>query len=453
MFKEDFMWGVATAAYQIEGAAHEDGRGLSVWDTFTADGRCFNGHTGDVACDHYHRFEEDVRLMKELGVKVYRFSLSWTRILPKGIGAVNEKGVAFYNRLIDCLLENGITPYITLFHWDLPYELEIRGNWSNPDSPQWFLEYAKVVFREFGDRVKYFITFNEPQCFIGIGYAGGNHAPGVKCSNRDLVLKAHHVMLAHGLAVRLFREMVPDGKIGYAPTCTAAIPASDSKEDIEAARRRYFDVSANGWTWCVSWWSDPIMLGEYPEHTEAFRLYSKYLPDTYKEDLKIISEPIDFYCQNIYNGYLIRATEDGYEWLPNPVETPITSLAWPVTPKCLYWGPRFLYERYKKPIIISENGMACHDVISMDRKVHDPNRIDFMHRYLQELSHAIDDGVDIIGYMYWSLMDNFEWAHGYSQRFGLVYVDYGSMERIPKDSFYWYQKTIENNGKNLQESI
>lgn len=453
MLKKDFTWGVATAAYQVEGAAREDGRGLSIWDVFTEDGRCFNGQTGDVACDHYHRYEEDVRLMKELGVKAYRFSISWSRIIPNGTGEVNEQGIAFYNRLIDCLIENGIMPYITLFHWDLPYELEIRGNWSNPDSPKWFLEYAKVVFCAFGDRVKYFITFNEPQCFIGNGYADGVQAPALKCSNRDVVLKAHHVMLAHGMAVQAFRELVPNGKIGYAPTCSAVIPASDSKQDIEAARENYFDVNRDWWTWSVSWWSDPILLGKYPEHTKTFMEFEKYLPDTYKEDLKIISEPIDFYCQNIYNGYLVKATENGLERLTNPMETATTAIGWPVTPKCLYWGPKFLYERYQKPIIISENGVACNDMISADGCVHDANRIEFLRQYLKELGHAIDDGVDVIGYMHWSLLDNFEWTNGYSKRFGLVYVNYDNMERIPKDSYYWYRDMIQGNQKKKEVSL
>lgn len=460
MFQKNLTWGVATAAYQIEGAVHEDDRGLSIWDIFSNDGNCFNGHTGNIACDHYHHFEEDVKLMKELGIQAYRFSISWTRIIPKGIGDVNEKGIAFYNKLIDCLLLNGITPYITLFHWDYPYELEIRGNWSNPDSPKWFLEYAKVVFSSFGDRVKHFITFNEPQCFIGMGYASGVHAPGLKCSNRDLVLKAHHILLAHGLAVQAFRELVPDGKIGYAPTCSVAIPMTNSCKDIEAAKKRYFDVQKEGWTWCVSWWSDPILLGQYPEDTEGFKALGKYLPATYKEDLNIISEPIDFYCQNIYTGYLISADEQGYKRHPNPIDTPITSSKAPVTPSCLYWGPHFLYERYHKPIIISENGMACHDVISFDEKIHDPNRIHYMQSYLLELQRAINDGIDITGYFYWSFMDNFEWKDGYSQRFGLVYVDYNNLKRIPKDSFYWYQNLITNNteskvdtGRSPYESI
>lgn len=449
MFRDDFAWGVATAAYQIEGAAREDGRGLSVWDTYTADGNSKNGQTGDIACDHYHRFEKDVKLMQELGVKVYRFSISWTRIIPNGVGEINEKGIAFYNRLIDCLIAHGITPFVTLFHWDYPYELEIRGNWSNPESSEWFVEYARVVFREFGDRVKHFITFNEPQCFIACGYDAGIHAPGLKCSKRDLVLKAHNVMLAHGKTVRLFREMVPDGQIGYAPTRAVSIPASDSEEDIEAARQFYFDATVEEWSGCVSWWSDPIMLGRYPEETEAFRLYGKYLPESYQEDLKIISEPIDFYCQNIYEGYPIQATEDGPKRLANPVQTPVNSLGWSVTPKSVYWGPKFLYERYGKPIYISENGMPCHDVISTDGKVHDPNRIHYMQQYLSEIGHAVDDSVDIRGYMYWSLMDNFEWSLGYGPRFGLLYIDYNTLERIPKDSYYWYKEIIANNGKDL----
>ncbi|MBE6733354.1 MAG: beta-glucosidase [Ruminococcaceae bacterium] len=453
MFKDDFAWGVATSSYQIEGAFDEDGKGLSVWDVFTEEGKCFGRHTGEVACDHYHRFKEDIKLMKELGVKAYRFSLSWPRILPDGVGKVNQKGIDFYNELIDCLLENGIEPYITLFHWDYPYELEKKGNWSNPDSPKWFLEYAEVVFKEFADRVKHFITFNEPQCFIGLAYDKGEHAPGLKCLKRDLVLKMHNVMLAHGLTVKAFRKLVPDGKIGYAPCGDVAMPLTDSKEDIEAARKRYFDVTANNLTGNVAWWSDPIMLGTYPEDTEAFRLYGKYLPKSYKEDLKIISEPIDFYCQNIYTGSRVRAAGDGYEYVKHSVDMPYTAIGWAITPKNLYWGPKFLYERYKKPIIISENGIACNDFIALDGKVHDQSRSDFIGLHLNELETAIDEGIDVAGYMYWSFMDNFEWAYGYSKRFGLVYVNYETMERIPKDSFYWYQNLIKNNGRNLSESF
>ena len=450
MFKKDFAWGSATAAYQVEGAAYEDGRGESVWDVFShTDGKVKNGHTGDVACDHYHRYKEDVSLMKELGIKAYRFSVSWTRILPEGTGKINQKGVDFYNNLINELISAGIEPYMTLFHWDYPYALEKRGGWLNDESPKWFEEYARTVYSLFSDRVKHFITFNEPQCFIGIGYRDGVHAPGLKRCEKDIVVMAHNVMKAHGLAVRALREIAPDCLVGYAPTEGPAIPFSDSPEDIEAARKKYFDVTAKSLTWNVAWWSDPVMLGSYPEETEAFKAYGKYLPESYKEDLKIISEPIDFYGQNIYNGSIVKAGNDGYEWVPNPINTAKTAIGWPVTPKALYWGPKFLYERYKKPILITENGMSCHDTVSLDGKVHDPNRIDYTHRYLRELSRAADDGVDIKGYMHWSLMDNFEWACGYTERFGLIYVDFETGQRIKKDSFYWYSQVIKTNGENL----
>lgn len=449
MFSKDFAWGVASASYQIEGAAFEDGRKPSVWDVYSHNTNIKNHHNGDVACDHYHLYDRDVQLMAELGVKAYRFSLSWSRIIPDGVGNVNQKGIDFYNRLIDLLLEHNITPYITLFHWDYPYELEKRGSWRNPESPKWFEEYAKVVYNAFSDRVKNFITLNEPQCFIGAGYKFGSHAPGLKFSDCDIVVMSHNVMLAHGLAVKALRSIAPDCKIGYAPTGGAATPYSNSLADIEAAREYYFGLDDENLTWSVSWWSDPIMLGRYPEHSPFFAKYEKYLPDSYKEDLKIISEPVDFYCQNIYNGPLVKAGENGPERVPHPINTAHNSLGWPVTPKALYWGPKFLYERYKKPIIISENGMCCHDTVSLDGKVHDPNRIDFLARYLKELKNSAADGTDISGYFCWTLMDNFEWSEGYTQRFGLVYTDYETLQRIPKDSFYWYKEVIKQNGENI----
>ena len=449
-FGKDFAWGVATSSYQIEGAAFEDGKGMSVWDVFAhQEGSVKDGHNGDIACDHYHRYKEDVHLLKELGVKAYRFSIAWTRILPEGIGKINQKGVDFYNHLIDELVAAGIEPYITLFHWDYPYALEQKGSWLNEESPKWFEEYARTVFTLFADRVKYFITFNEPQCFVGAGYGQGGHAPGLKRGNCDIVRMAHNVLKAHGLAVRAFREIAPNGKIGYAPTCSAAIPFSDKAEDIEAARAKYFDVTKDTLTWNVSWWSDPVLLGRYPEETEAFELYGKDLPDGWREDLKVISEPIDFYAQNIYHGSYFKAFEKGYKKVLDPLNTARSGIGWPVMPSALYWGPKFLYERYGLPILISENGMCCHDTVSLDGMVHDPNRIDYMHRYLCEISKAIEDGIEITGYMYWSFMDNFEWALGYVPRFGLVYVDYETQKRIKKDSFAWYAQTIKENGEFL----
>lgn len=450
-FSKDFVWGTATSSYQIEGAAFEDGRGLTVWDDFCSrPGKIFGGHNGNIACDHYHRYKEDVDIMAKLSLDAYRFSIAWSRILPNGFGKINQKGLDFYNRLVDALLEKDITPYITLFHWDLPYELFKRGGWLNSDSPKWFGEYAEIVAKELGDRVKYFMTFNEPQCFIGLGHVTGEHAPGSIMSRRSNLQMAHNVMLAHGYAVQAIRSVVSNSKLGYAPTSSVAYPASDSPEDIEAARKVYFGISkeAYDYLWNVTWWSDPVLLGTYPE--DGLKLFESDLPVIGQDDMEIISQPLDFYGQNIYNGFAVRAGANGsYEYVERPQGYPRTSIGWPITPECLYWGPKFLFERYGLPIYITENGMACHDAISIDGKVHDPNRIDFLHRYISELKRAVDDGVDIAGYFLWSLLDNFEWAKGYSERFGIVYVNYETQERIIKDSGYWYKELIETNGEVL----
>lgn len=450
-FSDDFVWGAATSSYQIEGASCEDGKGLDIWDVFTKEpGKVFEQHTGDIACDHYHRFQEDVAHMKAMGLKAYRFSINWSRVLPEGTGRVNEAGVAFYNNLIDALLENGIEPYITLYHWELPYELYKRGGWMNPDIVEWFGAYAKLVAERFSDRVTHYFTLNEPQCFVGLGFLTGAHAPGLKAPLRDTFEMAHNALKAHGRAVQMLRQY---GKqpltIGYAPTGSMCYPETEKPEDIEAARQMLFSMQPDdsNWTWNVAWWSDPVLLGHYPE--EGLERYEKYLPRITDEDMKLISEPIDVYGQNIYNGRCIRMGENGkpedvrrYEGFPK------TAINWPVTPECLYWGPKFLYERYGKPIYITENGISCHDTISLDGKVHDPNRIDFLARYLHELKRAAGE-IDLRGYFQWSLMDNFEWSQGYSERFGLIYVDYPTQKRIWKDSAYWYRDLIRTNGAEL----
>lgn len=449
-FGEDFVWGAATSSYQIEGAAREDGKGLHIWDVFCQEkGRVFGGHTGDVACDNYHRFREDVAIMKEMGLKAYRFSLSWARILPDGTGRVNEAGIHFYNQLIDELLNAGIEPYITLFHWDYPYELYKQGGWMNAESAGWFGEYAKLVARRFSDRVSKFITLNEPQCFIGLSYLDGIHAPGVCVPLKDSFEMAHNVLKAHGLAVQMLRQYAKRKiEVGYAPTGSMSYPASGDARDVEAARRHLFALPEEDrdWAWNVSFWSDPVFFGHYPE--EVLRRYGTCMPKVSAEDEKLIAEPIDFYGQNIYNGNRIRQGPDGR---PEIVERyagfPRTAIGWPVTPECLYWGPKFLYERYQKPIYITENGLSCHDVVSLDGKVHDPNRIDFTRRYLGYLRQAVEDGIDVRGYFHWSLLDNFEWHSGYGERFGMVYVDYRTGERIWKDSAYWYRDWISNGGK------
>ena len=449
-FKNDFIWGVATASYQIEGAWNEDGKGLNVWDIFSHEqGNVVLGHTGDVACDHYHMFKEDISLMRKLGIKAYRFSISWARIFPEGTGKVNENGVRFYSDLIDALLSNGIEPYITLFHWDYPYALYKKGGWLNDESVNWFADYAAKVSELFSDRVKYFITFNEPQCFIGLGYLSGEHAPGLKLSYRDIFQMCHNVLKAHGAAVIALRKNAKQPiKIGYAPTCTANYPSTNRPEDIDVTRKDFFACPPLGPNvmWNVSWWSDPIVLGHYPE--DGLEIYKEFLPEITDEDMKLISQPIDFYGQNIYNGKEVRCGEDGgCEYVEPRVGAPKTASQWPVTPECLQWGPKFLFERYGLPIYITENGMSAHDVVSIDGKVHDPNRIDFLNRYLLELEKAADAGADIAGYFLWSFMDNFEWAKGYTERFGIIHVDYDTQKRIPKDSAYWYKTWIEEHSK------
>lgn len=445
-FKKDFVWGAATASYQIEGAWNEDGKGLSIWDVFSHEpNKICEGHTGDVACDHYHRYKQDVKLMKQLGIKAYRFSISWPRLIPNGVGKLNPKGVEFYSNLIDELLENGIEPYITLFHWDYPYELYKKGGWLNDDSVNWFADYAARVAELFSDRVKNFITFNEPQCFIGESYLGAAHAPGLRVSYKDVFQMCHNVLKAHGAAVIALRKNAKQPiKIGYAPTGTVCYPSSENEADIEAARKNMFKCNYinNGVMWNISWWSDPVILGKYPQ--DGLELYKEYLPEITDEDMKLINQPIDFFGSNIYNGEEVKSDSNG-----NPVIVARkighgkTAIQWTVTPESLRWGPRFYYERYKLPFFITENGMSAHDVVSLDGKVHDPNRIDFLNRYLIELEKATDDGVDIGGYFQWSFMDNFEWAKGYTERFGLVYVDYETQQRIPKDSAYWYKNWIE----------
>jgi beta-glucosidase len=448
-FKKDFIWGAATAAYQIEGAAGEDGRGLSVWDTCCKrPGFVRDGDTGNIACDHYHRYKEDVKLMKKIGLKAYRMSISWPRILPNGIGKINEKGLDFYDRLVDELLDNGITPYVTLFHWDYPQELFKKGGWLNPDSSDWFAEYTKVVVERLSDRVKHWMTLNEPQCFIGLGHSKGVHAPGLKLDLSDVLCASHNALLAHGKAVQTIRKYSKElCEIGYAPVGVVSFPDTQSKEDIEAARKATFDFDGPS-LWNSSWWIDPAYLGSYPE--EGLKVFEKWLPKIGADDMKTIFQPVDFLGLNIYRGPRVRMGQNGN---PAKVKKNVgydqTAIKWQVTPETLYWGPKFFYERYQKPILITENGLSNTDWISLDGKVHDPQRIDFLNRYLREYKRAAQDGVVAKGYFCWSLMDNFEWAEGYNERFGLIYTNYQTQERIIKDSGFWYKSVIENNGENL----
>lgn len=445
-FPKDFVWGAATSSIQIEGAVNEDGKGKNIWDIFShQSGKIKDGTNVDIACDHYHRYKEDIELMEKIGIKAYRFSIDWSRVLPNGTGEINQKGLNYYSNLVDTLLEHNIEPYVTLYHWELPYELYKKGGWMNSEIVDWFGDYAAIIAKTFGKRVKYYFTINEPQSFIGLGFCAGIHAPGFSCAMSDTMQMAHNVLKAHGRAVQKLRENAGmDIKVGFAPTSGMGYPASDKPEDIEATRLFMFRLpDPDAWSWGISWWSDPVMLGEYPE--EGLKKYAQWLPKITKDDLKLISEPIDMYGQNIYNGRMIRMGEDGK---PEVVERyqgfPRTASGWPITPECLYWGPKFLYERYKTPLYITENGLSCNDVVSLDGKVHDPARIDFEARYLSQLQKAYEDGVDVRGYFHWSLLDNFEWAEGYTQRFGLIYVDYRNGQRILKDSAEWYGNVIKN---------
>ena len=449
-FPEGFVWGAAAASYQIEGAAYEDGKGPSVWDMFCRKpGAIWNGQSGEVACDHYHRYREDVALMKTLGLKAYRLSISWPRVLPTGIGVANPKGLAFYDALIDELLAAGITPYVTLFHWDYPYELYCRGGWLSPDSPLWFAEYTDLIVKRLSDRVRHWMTFNEPQVFVGAGHQVGDHAPGDKLGLKEVLRVMHHVLLAHGRAVQAIRagaKLLP--QVGFAPCGTVRMPASQKPEDIEAARRAMF-LAAPAQLWNFGWFSDPIFLKQYP--ADGVAAAGPAMPDLGPGDMELIGQPLDFLGANIYNGDYARAGVDGQpERVPFPVGHALTGYDWPVTPEALYWGPRFLWERYGKPIYITENGLANVDWVARDGQVHDPQRIDFTARYLLALQQAIHDGVKVHGYFHWSLMDNFEWAVGYRQRFGLVYVDYPTLKRTPKDSAHWYRDLIATNGASLE---
>ncbi len=445
-FPKNFVWGAAAASYQVEGAAREDGKGLSVWDMLCRQpGKIWEGNTGDVACDHYHRFREDARIMGGIGLQAYRFSISWPRVMPNGTGAVNAKGLDFYDRLVDALLANKVQPWATLFHWDYPYELFCRGGWLNRDSADWFADYAGVIVDRLGDRVRHWMTQNEPQCYIGAGHFSGEHAPGLKMGAAEIVRMIHHSLLAHGKAVQVIRARAKAKPlIGAAPVGIVKIPASASRADIAAARKAMFSVN-NDISWNNAWYIDPMILGRYPQ--DGLKQFGALLADVLRPgDMKIIAQPLDFFGCNIYNGQPVRAARAGCKPVENEIGPALTTMTWKVTPESLYWGPRFFYERYKLPVVITENGMANCDWVHADGKVHDPQRIDFLRSYLRELGRAIKDRIPVLGYMQWSIMDNFEWSLGFKQRFGLVYVDYSTGKRTLKDSALWYKQVIASNG-------
>lgn len=458
-FPEKFVWGAASAAYQIEGAAFSDGKGESIWDVYSNDKRIHQGSgktnirnldTANTACDHYHRYKEDVALMKAMGLKAYRFSISWPRVLPEGQGAINYKGLQFYSNLVDELLEAGIEPYITLFHWDLPQELLNIGGWANPQMPLIFSEYVKVVVSALSDRVTNWMTLNEAQCHIIIGHFDGNCAPGFKVTYREGFKLINSILKAHSMAVRVIRSHAKKKPfIGIAPNPSSYYPAAETKADIEAARKLSFSAESKS-LWPTTWWLDPILLGQYPQ--DGIEAFKEDFPEELlrESNLKELYCPIDFLGCNLYQGTAVRAGKDGQaECPPKKAGYDQTAFKWAVTPQILRYTPKFLFERYKLPIIITENGLSLSDWVSLDGKVHDPQRIDFTRRYLRELMKAIDEGVPVLGYFAWSVMDNFEWSEGFGERFGLIHVDYETQKRVIKDSGLWYHDVILSNGANI----
>ena len=417
-FPKGFLWGAASASYQIEGGVKEGGRGESVWDAFShTPGKVKNGDTGDRAADSYHRWREDVQLLKDMGLGAYRFSLAWPRVAPRGDENWNAAGLAYY----DALLDAGIEPWVTLYHWDLPQALQDKGGWQNGDTARAYAAYAAKMGAHFKGRVTRWITFNEPQCFVGLGYGSGEHAPGLRLRAEDQMLCWENMLAAHRLAVRALREIDGENRIGLASCGGVSCPASDSPEDVEAARRHMFPEDGVFRGFSHDSLLDPLCLGEGDGRP-------------------------DFIGLNIYHGAVGRMGEAGPEEVRHPVGGPRTAMGWPLVPQSLEWGTRFVYERYGLPLYITENGLSCRDWVSLDGKVHDPGRIDFLARYLRALSAGIAAGADVRGYFHWALTDNFEWAEGYDQRFGLVYVDYSTGERIPKDSAAWYRKVAASGG-------
>lgn len=449
-FPPHFTWGAATAAYQIEGAWDEDGKGQSVWDDMVHRGGKIKGNAhGDVACDHYHRWPEDVALMKSIGLQAYRMSLSWPRILPQGVGTINAAGLDFYDRLIDALLEAKVTPWVTLFHWDLPLELYRKGGWQNRDSVEWFGEYTRVVAQKLGDRVGHWITLNEPPCFTDLAHFIGMHAPGDQISFANMLNLAHNVLLAHGRSVQVLREeCLGDVQIGFAITGNSKIPDTETPANIEAARSHLFSVRKKS-LWNIAWWMDPVYLGHYP--SDGLAMFRQDMPEITDEDMKLISQPLDFMGYNGYTGDRIAASPDRPIELDHKPGHPQGFLDWlRLQPDSLYWISRFFHGRYGDlPVVVTENGFPSTDWIALDGKVHDPQRIDYTTRYLQGIARANREGYLITGYFHWSLMDNFEWAEGYHPRFGLIHVDYETQVRTPKDSAHWYRDVIASNGRKI----
>ncbi len=431
-FPKNFLWGVSTSATQIEGAYDEDGKCLSIWDCVPK-GKVKNNEDAKVACDHYHLYKKDVALLKELGVKVYRFSIAMSRIMPLN-EEVNEKGLEFYSKLVDELLTNGITPMVTLYHWDLPFWLEESGGWRSKSIVKYFEIYTRAVVEKLSDRVQYWLSFNEPACFLFNGYVQGEHAPFMK--NPLLISKiSRNFFYANAAVIRTIRKYAKTKpEVGLSFNCSAMVPLSESKEDIEKAKKVTFE--SRGGIIANTWFLDPVLKKNPVKVYGIYKVTQKTCDECY--------EPLDFIALNNYSPFADYTSKEKkeYEWS--------NMLGWENNGKGLYWLVRFIYERYKLPIFISENGLPLDDKL-VDKKVHDEERIRYLKDYLSNLERACDENIPVFGYSYWSFMDNFEWAEGYKPRFGLIYVNFENQERIFKDSAYFYKEIIATNGKNIKE--
>jgi beta-glucosidase len=433
-FPPSFLWGAAASSYQIEGATAEDGRGESIWDRFCATpGKVRNGDTGAVACDFYHRYRDDIGLMRELGIDTFRFSIAWPRILPDGRGRVNAAGLDFYDRLVDSLLEAGIRPFPTLYHWDLPQVLEDAGGWPARATAEAFVEYVDTVAARLGDRITDWTTHNEPFVASWLGYGSGRHAPG-RTSVADALAAAHHLLLSHGWAVEVIRRHSPEADVGIVFDLSPVHPASEDPADVEAARVMDGRNSR--------WFLDPVLRGAYPADT--LEHLAPVAPPVVDGDMAVIAEPLDFIGVNNYSRWLVRA--DPVNGEPLTVRAPtgqLTDMGWEVYPDSLYEVIMRLHRDYGVPkIYVTENGAAFPDVVTHDGQVHDLERQEYLADYTAATARALTDGAPVAGYFAWSLLDNFEWGYGYGKRFGLVYIDYPTLRRIPKDSFHWYRDFI-----------
>jgi len=441
-FPDNFLWGAATASYQIEGACTEDGKRESIWDQFShIPGRIQGEDTGDVACDHYHRYREDVENMKTIVLKAYRFSVSWPRVIPEGKGKINEAGLGFYDCLVDELLKANIEPFITLYHWDLPQALQEKGGWKNNDTTGHFSDYAAILAHKLGDRVHHWITHNEPWVVSFLGHAFGTHAPGIMDFPTALQV-CHHLLLSHGKALEVLKDIGDENtKVGITLNLSPAYPASEKEDDIKAAK--IFDSFLN------RWFLDPIFKGSYP--ADMWDYYQDKVPKILPEDMSIISRKIDFLGINYYTRSVVKANPKEKILkltLLKPKGAEYTDMGWEIYPQGIYEILKRVQDNYcPNAIYITENGASFQDKLDKEGKIQDDRRISYLKEHFSFAHKAIEEDVRLKGYFVWSLMDNFEWTYGYSKRFGLIYVDYTTQKRFFKESAYWYKKVIENNGK------